>query len=212
LQDKFDYLDPWQIDIFREIGNIGAGNAATALSALLGRKVEMSVPEIKVLPLSSVPDIMGAPEDPVVGGMVDMNGDLTGQIMLIMGIHEAQVMASIICNIEPPVGGGSENLLNLTELDISSLGEITNILAGSYLSAIASLSGLSIIPSVPGMCIDMAGAMLSLIAVECGKNSDSALFFETRFLDAKDKLVCNFFLLPDRNSYKKLMDSLGGSC
>lgn len=211
MQNKFDYMDPYQIDILREIGNIGAGNAATALSDLLGRKVDMSVPEIKVLPLSSVPEIMGAPENPVVGGMVDMSGDLTGQIMLLLGIREARVMASIICNPDDSPERLDGEISDLTELDISALSEVTNILSGSYLSAISSLSGLFIIPSVPSMCVDMAGAMLSVIAVECGKTGDSALFFETRFLDEKDKMVCNFFLLPDRSSYKKLMDSLGGS-
>lgn len=209
MQTKFDALNPAQIDIIREIGNIGAGNAATALSGILGKPVEMSVPEIRVIPLSSVQEILGSPENPVVGGMVDLSGDLSGQVMLILGIREACTVASLLCGKRASCG--SVGISDLTELDISALEEVTNILCGSYLSAISSLSGLIVTPSVPYMCIDMAGAMLSVIAVECGKANDYALFFETCFLETEDAMACHFFLLPDRESYRRLMMSLGVS-
>ncbi len=210
MAENHDIINPQQMDVIREIGNIGAGNAATALSRILGRKVDMAVPEVKVVPLSSVPEILGAPEDPVVGGMVDMENGLTGQIMLILGIREAYVLASIMS------GRDSSDIKDvdvseLSELDISALYEVTNILSGSYLSAISSLTNLNISPSIPHMSVDMAGAMLSLIAIECGTSEDSVLFFETRFLDEEDDMICNFFLLPDKESFKKLLVSLGVS-
>jgi chemotaxis protein CheY-P-specific phosphatase CheC len=90
------HLKPHHMDVIREIGNIGAGNAATALSGILGRRVDMSVPEVKIIPLSYVPQILGEPEDPVVGGMVSMSGGLTGQILLVLGIREAYILASIM--------------------------------------------------------------------------------------------------------------------
>lgn len=210
MSRSFDYTDPRQLDAMREIGNIGAGNAATALSEILGRKVNMNVPEVRIIPLSSVPGILGAPEDPVVGGMVDMDGGLTGQIMLVLGIREAYTLSSIMsardASYNPCV-----DVSDFSELDISALSEVTNILSGSYLTAISMLTGMAISPSIPHMCIDMAGAILSLIAVECGSTGDSAIFFESRFVDAEDKIACNFFLLPDRQSYDKLMASLGVS-
>lgn len=209
MQNKFESLTPAQIDAMREIGNIGAGNAATALSGILGKTVEMTVPEIRVIPLSGVQDILGSPENPVVGGMVDLTGDMTGQVMLILGIREAYTVASLLCGRSEQ--NDSVGISDLTELDISALEEVTNILCGSYLSAISSLSGLNTTPSVPYMCIDMAGAMLSIIAVECGKTNDCALFFETCFSEAEDAMACHFFLLPDRESYKRLMASLGVS-
>jgi chemotaxis protein CheC len=210
MAGTFDDIDPQQMDVIREIGNIGAGNAATALSGILGRMVGMSVPEVRIIPLSSAPEILGAPDQPVVGGLVDMNGGLTGQILLVLGIREAYVLASILYGRET-YGISGVDVSAFTELEISALYEVTNILSGSYLSAISALSGLTISPSVPYMCIDMAGAILSLIAVEYGKTGDSALFFETRFIDAEDDLACHFFLLPDKESYKKLMLSLGVS-
>ncbi len=203
-----DHITPQQMDVLREIGNIGAGNAATALSKILGRKVDMSVPEVKVIPLFSVPEILGAPEEPVVGGMVNMEGGLSGQIMLILGIREAYIVASIMSGRDT-ADIDDVDFSALSELDVSALYEVTNILSGSYLSAIASLTDLSISPSVPHMSVDMAGALLSLIAIECGATGDSALFFETRYLDEEDDMTCNFFLLPDKESYKKLMSLLG---
>lgn len=211
MDNNFNGINPMQIDVIREIGNIGAGNAATALSEILGRKVDMSVPEVKIIPLSDVPEILGAPEDPVVAGMVDMDGGLTGQIMLFVGIREAYIMASIMCGRNTIEAADDVDYSALTELDISALSEVTNILAGSYLSAISSLTNLTISASIPHMCVDMAGALLNLIAIECGKTDDSTLFFKTRFLDDEDDMACHFFLLPDKASYKKLMISLGVS-
>jgi chemotaxis protein CheC len=198
------------MDLIREIGNIGAGNAATALSDILGRRIVMSVPEVKIIPLSAVPQILGEPDAPVVGGMVSMSGGLTGQILLVFGIREAYILASIMCGRDT-AHTDNIDVSVLSDLDLSALYEVTNILAGSYLSAISKLTGLSILPSIPNMSIDMAGAILSLIAVECGKVGDSALFFEARFIDAEDDMTCSFLLLPDEESYEKLMLSLGVS-
>jgi len=204
------HLKPQHMDVIREIGNIGAGNAATALSDILGRRVDMSVPEVKIIPLSSVPQILGEPEAPVVGGMVSMSEGLNGQILFVLGIREAYILASIMCGRDT---ARTENIdiSTLSELDLSALYEVTNILAGSYLSAISKLTGLSILPSIPNMSIDMAGAILSLIAIECGQIGDSALFFEARFIVAEDDMTCNFLLLPDKESYDKLIVSLGVS-
>ena len=210
MADYFGTINPQQMDVIREIGNIGAGNAATALSGILGRKVCMSVPEVRIIPLPSVAEILGAPDKPVVGGMVDMDGGLTGQILLILGIREAYVLSSILYGREA-CKTSDIDISALSDLEISALYEVTNILSGSYLSAISMLSGLTISPSIPHMCIDMAGAILSLIAVGCGRAGDSALFFETRFIDAEDDMACHFFLLPDKESYEKLMLSLGVS-
>ncbi len=204
------HLKPHHMDVIREIGNIGAGNAATALSGILGRRVDMSVPEVKIIPLSYVPQILGEPEDPVVGGMVSMSGGLTGQILLVLGIREAYILASIMCGRDTAHTDDIDVSI-LSDLDLSALYEVTNILAGSYLSAISKLTGMSIFPSIPNMSIDMAGAILSLIAIECGKVGDSALFFEARFTDAEDDMTCSFMLLPDEESYEKLMISLGVS-
>ncbi len=206
---RFKDVDPLKIDIIKEVGNIGAGNAATSLSSILGRRVKMSVPEVKIIPLSMVPEILGPPEIPVIGGLVDMEDGLNGHLMLTLGLREAYFMASLMCGRDASTVRDVQ-ISDFSELDMSALCEVTNILVGSYLSAISSMTGLIISPSVPSMCADMAGALLSLIAIGYGMEGDSALFFETRFTDAEDDLSCNFFLLPDNVSYEKLMISLGG--
>jgi chemotaxis protein CheC len=174
---------------------------------MLGEKVEMSLPKVEIVPLADIPSMSGSPDTPVVGGVVDMSGDLTGQIMMILGIKEARNMANAICGGECAADEVSPD--SLTELGMSALGEVMNILAGSYLSAISTLTGLVIIPSIPYVCVDMVGSVLSIVAIECGEAGDSALLFRTSFSNVQDSIACDFFLLPDRESYKKLMDHLG---
>lgn len=209
MQDKSEGVNPTLIDIICEIGNIGAGNAATALSGMLRKRVEMSVPKVEIVPLSAIPTLCGSPESPVVGGMVDMTGDMQGQIMLILGIREAYNMSAAAYGRKPELE--NPGIEHLTETDMSALSEIVNILAGSYLSAISSMTGLMTMPSIPYMSVDMAGALLSVVAIECGMEGDSALFFETKFADEQGGIECSFFLLPDRTSYQKLMEALGVS-
>lgn len=204
-----DGINSKQIDIICELGNIGAGNAATALSGMLGEKIEMSLPKVEIVPLANIPSMSGSPDTPVVGGVVDMSGDLTGQIMMILGMKEACNLASVICGDARVAGEASPD--SLTELGMSAIGEVMNILAGSYLSAISTLAGLVIIPSIPYVCADMVGSVLSIVAIECGEAGDSALFFRTSFSNVQDNIACDFFLLPDRESYKKLMDKLLGA-
>lgn len=209
MLEKPEGVDPRLIDIICEIGNIGAGNAATALSGMLGKRVEMSVPKVEIVPLSDIPSLSGSPESPVVGGMVDMSGDMRGQIMLILGIREAYNMAMALCGMEPEAA--EPGIEHLGETEMSAISEIVNIMAGSYLSAISSMTNLVTMPSIPYMSVDMAAALLSVVAIECGKEGDSALFFETKFADEQGGTECSFFLMPDRGSYRKLMESLGVS-
>lgn len=209
MLNNMDGINPAQIDVICELGNIGAGNAATALSGLLGEKIEMSLPKVEIVPLADIPSMSGSPDTPVVGGVVNMSGDLTGQIMMILGMKEARNMAGVVCGRGGAACGASGD--SLTELGMSALGEVMNILAGSYLSAISSLTGLVIIPSIPYVCADMVGSVLSIVAIECGEAGDSALFFRTSFSNVMDSIACDFFLLPDRASYKKLMDRLGAA-
>lgn len=211
MLNGFEHMDSAKVDAFREISNIGAGNAATALSDMLSRKIGMSVPDVRIIPFTEIPDIMGGAEKIVVGGLVDMSGDLSGYIIAVLELKEAYRLASILTGRpEAECKNASEvGVEDLTELDLSALYEIVNILVGSYLSAISSMTSFSIVPSIPYMCVDMVGAMLSIVAIEYGKRGESVLYFETKFVDTQDNISCNFFLLPDHESYQKLLQSLG---
>ena len=194
-----------QLEVFREIGNIGAGNATTALASLLDKKMTMSVPEVKILPFNEITNILNGPENIVAGVMIDMKGDLQGYILLVLEARDAQKMIAILTEADPDIMSEAA----LTSLDLTDLTEIANILVGAYLSAISAMTGLTIIPSVPELTIDMAAAILSVPAIEYGKIGDSVLFLGTQFTDEKQKLHGHFFLIPDFSSYKILLNSLG---
>ena len=194
-----------QLEVFREIGNIGAGNATTALASLLDKKMTMSVPEVKILPFNEITNILNGPENIVAGVMIDMKGDLQGYILLVLEARDAQKMIAILTEADPEFMSEED----LEALDLTDLTEIANILVGAYLSAISAMTGLTIIPSVPELTIDMAAAILSVPAIEYGKIGDSVLFLGTQFTDEKQKLHGHFFLIPDFTSYKILLNSLG---
>lgn len=193
------------LDVFREIGSIGAGNAATALASLLGKRMGMSVPTVKILPFNEITDILNGPENIVAGVMIHMSGDLSGYILFVLDAADARRMVSVLTSEE--FDPSSE--ASFESIDLSALTEIANILVGAYLSAISSMTGLTIIPSVPALSVDMAAAIMSVVAIEYGKIGDSVLFLGTEFKDEGRTMNCHFFLIPDYNSYKILLNSLG---
>ncbi|ALX08737.1 chemotaxis protein CheC [Acetivibrio thermocellus AD2] len=200
---NFDNLDNIQIDVLREIGNIGSGNAATALAKMLNKRVNMDVPQVKVLQFQEVSDILGGAEIPVVGLLLRVTGDISGSIMFILEKKAAGVLVNIL------MGKPLDEIVVFDEIAISALKEVGNILAGSYLSALSTLTNLNILPSVPELAIDMAGAIISVPAIEFGKLGDSVLFIETEFSEGSTKVVGNFFLVPDIDSYEVLLKALG---
>jgi chemotaxis protein CheC len=200
---NIDKLDNMQLDVLREIGNIGAGNAATALAKMLNKKVDMDVPKVKVLEFMDVNEILGGAEKLVVGILLRVTGGLTGNIMFILEYEAAHMLVNML------MGKSIVDISDFNELDMSALKEIGNILSGSYLSALSSLSNLTILPSVPDIAIDMAGAILSVPAIEFGKVGDKVLYIETQFSEGSTKVVGDFFLVPDVESYDVLLNALG---
>lgn len=198
-----DDLNNLQIDVLREIGNIGAGNAATALAKMLNRKVDMDVPRVKIMEFKDVSETLGSAESIVAGILLKVEGDLTGNIMFILQLKDATLLVDML------MGRQTVEFHEFSELEISALKEIGNILAGSYLSALSTLTNLKIKPSVPDMAIDMAGAILSVPAIEFGKVGDTVLYIETEFSDGDEKVVGDFFLVPDVETYDILLKALG---
>ena len=193
------------IDTFRELGNIGAGNAATALATILNMKISMSVPEVAVVPFDHIVNILHGPENLVVGVLINMSGDLNGYILMILEIKDACEMTAIALQRHKP----PSQAFVLDELDRSALTEIANILVGSYLSAINAMTSLSATPSVPQMAVDMVGAIISIALIEYGEIGDSVLFLKTQFSNEQKNMNGHFFLIPDFESYKILLRSLG---
>lgn len=201
---NFGNLNNYEIDVLREIGNIGAGNAATALAKMLNKKVDMEVPKVKVMEFKEVTEMFGGAELPVVGLFLKMTGDLAGSVMFILENNAAHILVNILMG-----KSNDTNNNEFDEIEMSALKELGNILAGSYMSSLSTLTGLSIMPTVPEIAIDMAGAIISVPAIEFGKLGDSVLYIETAFVDGSTRVLGDFFLVPDMDSYEVLLRALG---
>ena len=195
------------LDVFKEIGNIGAGNAASALAGLLNRRITMSVPDASAVPFNNIINILDGPETLVAGMLVDFSGDMSGYILLLLGMKDAMAMVSQA--LGEPARDTSEPDFSLTDMERDTLVEIANILVGSFLSAISTLSGLRVMPSVPQISIDMLGAILSIATIEYGRIGETVLFLKTQFKDPDGEIAGHFFLIPDYNSYEVLLNALG---
>ncbi|MFB7813016.1 chemotaxis protein CheC [Paenibacillus chitinolyticus] len=201
--DTFRQLADYQLDVLKEIGNIGAGHAATALSTLLDKPVDMLVPKVMVLPFEEIPEIVGGAEEVVLAIFLRVVGDAPGNMFFILNLESAKRMLFSLIGMELSDNG------EYTELEISALNEIGNILAGSYLSSLADFTRLSMFPTVPSLAIDMAGAILSYGLLQFGEMGDQALLIDTKFLEGNEEVQGNFFLIPDPESFGKLFAALG---
>ncbi len=199
---NLDNIDNMQFDVLKEIGNIGAGNATTALSTMINSKVDMNVPKVDLLELKELPDMLGGAEEIVVGILITLEGEINGMMMFMMD----QVSACRIVNI---LMGKDSVLEEFTEMEYSALREIGNIIAGAYLSSLSTLTGIKINASIPYMSIDMAGAILSVPAIEFGKVGDKALIIETQFTKDDSDVNGYFILIPTLESYDVILKSLG---
>ena len=194
-------LNSMMIDVLKEIGNIGSGNAVTALSNMLAKRIDMMVPKVRILEFNDVAEILGGEEEIVVGIYLDLNADVKGNIMFILDLDSALNLTNMLLDKEDA---------ELGDIAISALSEVGNILASSYVNSLSSLTGLKITVSVPSLAIDMAGAILSVPAIQFGLIADQVLFIETVFKEGKSSVYGNLFLLPDMASFEKILSKLGG--
>ena len=189
-------------DVLKEIGNIGAGNATTAIASMLQLKLNMSVPKVQLLSFPELRRAIGGEEEQIVGIYLEVENDISGSMMFLLKMDSARFLVNkLMMKPEDYVG-------EFDEMEISALMEIGNIIAGSYLSALSSMTNLVITPSVPYLAIDMAAAILSVPAIQFGQYGDNALLIETEFGD--DVMIEGYFiLLPELESYEKILSSLG---
>jgi chemotaxis protein CheC len=198
-------VDAMYYDVLREIGNIGAGNAATALATMIGTKVDMTVPKVELVEFSEMGEALGGEEQIMAGIYLQISGDITGSIMFLLEEKSAHDLVSRL------MGGGEavfEEGQPFNEMEQSALSEIGNIIVGSYLNSLSMLTGLKIVESVPSLAMDMAEALLSVPAIEFGMVGDKMLLIQTSF--SEDTELNGYFVLtPDLESYGKLLKALG---
>lgn len=177
--ELFKHYKDFKMDVLKEVGNIGAGNAATALSQLLNKPIDMAVPKVQLLNFEEITDKVGGAEEFVYAVFLRVEGEAPGNLFFILSPEAALNLLSRIAGIE--ILSDQE----LGEMELSALSEIGNILAGSYLSSLADFTSLSMYPTVPALAMDMAGAILSYGLLQFGQMGDDALLIDTTFLRGK---------------------------
>lgn len=187
-------------DVLKELGNIGAGNATTALASLLQTKVDMKVPLVRMLEFKDVGTILGGEEQEMVGAYLGIEGDISGSILFMVKKEVAMHLTKKMM-----MGYASDEF---GEMERSAFKEISNIITGSYLNALATLTNLTIYPTVPDLTIDMAGAILSVPAVEFGVYGENLLLIQSQISDDID--IDGFFIMvPNVESYETILRKLG---
>ena len=189
-------------DVLKELGNIGAGNAMTALSQMLNCKVDMKVPQVELLDFKDVGAAMGGEEQIMVGVFLGVDGDITGSMLFLVEVESAKHLINKMMPGMAQPGG------ELTEMECSAMQEIGNIITGAYLNSLAQITNLMIIPSPPALTVDMAAAILSVPAIEFGIYGDNILLIQSQFFDEVE-IDGYFVLVPDIESYAKILSSLG---
>lgn len=203
-----DSIDSEKKDVLREIANIGAGHAATALAALLERPIVQSVPNVVLIPLSEIPNQLGGAEKVVVSGLLDITGDVSGFFMIVLELEQAdRIIAMMLGKSKRTAKSGS--VRKYTAIEKSVVAETVNILGGSYLTAISELTGLRVFPSTPYLSVDMVGAVLSIAIAEAGKAGDIAVFFQSELFNETERIIGDVFLIPDQPSCEKILQSVG---
>jgi len=207
MLDDMKSFNQMHIDILKEIGNIGVGNAIGALSRLIGTQVRMTVPEVKFLEFKEVGSILGGDEVLVFGILVQISGDINGMMMFLVKPDSA---TTLINSLLSSMGAAVRDCDNFNEMELSALQEIGNILCSSYLGALSGFIGKTATPTPPALTKDMATAILSVPAIEFGKMADGVLFIDTAFeTDGGDPASGFFLLVPDMESFNVILSALG---
>jgi chemotaxis protein CheC len=191
------------MDVLREIGNIGAGNAATSLSVMLGQPIDMTLPKVNLVEFNDVADAVGGAESLIYGVLLNLNGDVNGMIMFLLNKDFAHLILNIL------MGESYKNFEEMNELSLSAIQEVGNILSAAYVRSIAELTGLTIGVSVPEVSIDMAGALLSVPIIKFGTVGDKVLFIEENFQGLTESVMCHMILFAEMDSLNLILSRLG---
>ncbi|MFS0865083.1 chemotaxis protein CheC [Fredinandcohnia sp. 179-A 10B2 NHS] len=205
----YNYINSTHIDILKEIGNIGAGHSATALSKLLNRKIDMQVPNVKIVSFDEMMELAGGPDNIVASVFLRLEGDVPGNMFFILQLpHATKLIQDLLGDKEFSFEG-----IQQSDLGLSAFQELGNILSGSYLTSLSDFTKLHLMPSVPALSIDMAGAIIGSGLLELSQVSDYAIVIDTVISEAEmneeNSVNGHFFLLPDPNAFEKIFTALG---
>lgn len=207
---RLDALSEMQYDALREVGSIGAGHAATALSQLVDHRVELGVPELQILAVTEIPMLFGGSEQLVAAVYDRLLGDLSGSVVLLLDRGSALALVDLLRNRAV----GTTRSLGADEGALVT--HAASLLIAAYIQSIARLTDVSLLPGRPAFALDMVGAILQAVATEAGLKADDALVIRTEFRSdesSEEEQVVDVFLffLPDAESLEILLGRLGVS-
>ena len=200
---SYEDLDTMQLDALREIGNIGSGNAATALSETIGKPVNIDLPKVQILDINEAVEKLGGPEKIVAGILVKLEGGIEGAMLSIQSLDVINTM------LESLMGSTANSFEEMDEMQISAVTEIGNILMASYVNAIAEMIGLKVLISVPGVAINMMGGMITVPMATYCYEAEKIMMIEGQFSFDDQMHENNLLLIPDVNSLKTILSRLG---
>jgi len=196
-------LSTKQLDALREVANIGAGHAATALSQMIGETIMISVPTISVARLEEVPPALAAPDEVVAAVLMHMQGDLSGRTLLVFPQRTAIRLAQLLLRRDRPSP-------EFGDMERSAIKEAGNILSSAYMNALSDFMGMMLLPSPPGLAVDMSAAVLTTAYLQFGTDKDYVFCVESDFLvnDGGERLRGFFLLLPDAESLQAILEAV----
>ncbi len=192
-----------QLDLLREIGTIGSGRAATALADLLNCKVDITLPESKIVPLESLDKVLGNPDDVYFVLDIGVEGDIRGRIFFLLPPQEAKTLGGML------LGRSVEKIDENDELFQSSLKEMVNIISGAYMNALSDMTGLTIMYDVPSLAIDMIAALLDFFFIHIAQESETAILIKTKLKIEDVDFQGLFLFFPTLDSLNRLFERLG---
>lgn len=199
---NYDDIGELALDVIREVGSIGTGNAATAVSELLSANVRIKLPDVKIAGFNESMTMLGNPEEPVAAILVQMSGDMNGIMLFLLRMDFINAVLGTM------LGKTVSDYTELDELEISALTEVGNIIISSYVNALSGLAGLDIDLSVPAISINMLGGILSVPMIELGYETNKIMIISGKFILNQQQLDSSLLMLPDIRSLNKLITKL----
>ncbi len=201
--NDYNELSSLELDTLKEIGSIGAGNAATALSSLIGKQIRIKDPEVRIMGYNETIEWIGGPEEITAGVLVKMSGQINGIMLSVQQIEFVNLI------LESMLGKGVEDYFGLHEMETSALIEVGNILISTFINAISSLAGVQIELTVPAFTVDMQGAIMAVPMAVYGGQSDYLMTIGGHFVCDGKEIPCRLLLSPDIRSLNVLLRKLG---
>jgi len=201
----FDNIDNQKLDVLKELGNIGAGNAATSISLMLGKKIKITVPSAEIIPISELWKKFTDAEEITSGAMVEIEGEIEGALLFLLGAEETKSLIELLKLPRP------DDLTNLDEITSSAIGEIANIMCSSYIIALSNLTGINIHSMPPKVVVDMLSAIVSEVSLIITNGGDYVILIQTDILleEHEDKVKGYLIYISDEENTQKILESLG---